>query len=49
MQMSLPWLGTGWMVPGGGMEPGESLRKTAAREVREETGLASAAIGPEIR
>ena len=28
-----------WSIPGGGMEPGESLRQAVAREVREETGM----------
>ncbi len=28
-----------WGIPGGGMEPGESLEETAARETLEETGL----------
>ncbi len=28
-----------WMVPGGGIEPGENARDAGAREVKEETGL----------
>lgn len=30
-----PW----WELPGGGMEPGESIACTAARELAEETGI----------
>ena len=28
-----------WSIPGGGMEPGESIADCVAREVREETGF----------
>ena len=28
-----------WSIPDGGMEPGESVREAAVREVKEETGM----------
>lgn len=48
VEMKLPWLGHIWMVPGGGQEAGETLEETASRELREETGLRDAAVGPRL-
>jgi 8-oxo-dGTP pyrophosphatase MutT (NUDIX family) len=43
-----PELGTWWELPGGGVEPGESPRETAIREVAEEADidLSAAPISP---
>ena len=37
-----------WSLTGGGLEPGETHIGAAIREIREETGLADARIGPWI-
>ena len=34
-----PAFGTSWELPGGGVEPGESLAAAVSRELREETGI----------
>jgi 8-oxo-dGTP diphosphatase len=39
-----PWRGS-WSVPGGHIEPGETARAAAAREIREETGLSVEILG----
>src|SRR5713226_231301 len=37
--------GTGWQLPGGGLEPNESLSECGEREVLEETGIAVRVTG----
>jgi ADP-ribose pyrophosphatase YjhB (NUDIX family) len=48
LDVDLGWTGRVWMVPGGGIEPGETLVETTARELHEETGLRGARVGREL-
>ena len=41
-----PEVGVHWAMPGGGLEPGETPREGARREVREETGWTDVEPGP---
>jgi len=37
-----------WFTVGGGLEPGETFVQAAAREIREETGITDAVLGPVV-
>lgn len=37
---------TTWITPGGALDPGETHREAALRELREEVGQAAVALGP---
>ena len=49
MCMELPWLATPiWIVPGGGLNPGETWKEALVRELHEETGLRVTSVGPHV-
>jgi ADP-ribose pyrophosphatase YjhB (NUDIX family) len=49
MKMRFPWFGEPvWVVPGGGLQDGETATEGLSRELQEETGRSGLSIGEQV-